>query len=398
MQRMMNMLIVCVLFLSHMSLHGTTKFGGNGLIHVHSARTVPQGHLRFYGGSHYFGKIANLGSQTQAYTFWSVQGFTSFNLGIGPHAELFLAPVLYQDTNSSGGNILDGMANLPDDLFFGFKLASFGDPESSFRYGGLVHARVPTAAEHNLVYQPYSAGSLEVGLTGLFSYYSNAIFPDDGWSIHGNLGYLNHNDVGKELTDDPLNNDPTPSAMSSELIFGIGTRIPAGTFDFSAEINASYFLNQPPITAYSREYVSFLTLGVYYKPYRWITVEMGLDFRLISEEDQSDYQTTHLSIPPEDFPNYPGWRGLLGVKLAILPFSVYTSSERESLERSISDRREILDRLMKEQEETQDADSELARLRAERQRIEEDLRRLRQLLEAEKAKKEEKKKKKGEEG
>ncbi|MFH1942062.1 MAG: hypothetical protein ABIL68_08135, partial [bacterium] len=316
-----------------------------------------------------------------------VQGFSSFNYGMSNHLELGFSPIFYQDTNSDGGNVMDGQANFPDDILMSIKIASFGGLENPFLFGGMLHTRIPTAEQHNIIYEPYSAGTLEVGLTGMVSYFSNQIFPEEGWSIHGNLGYLNHNDVGKALTDDP--GDPSPQSMSSEILFGVGLRYPAGTFDFSGELNIRYFLTDPPVTAYSREYCSYLTAGVYYKPYPWVTFEMGVDFLLVSEEDISDYQNTHLNPPLEDFPNYPTWRGVLGVKLAILPTSLYVSSERAVLEKRATDRREILEKMLREQKDTESAESELARIRAARQKLEEDLQRIKRLLEEEKKKKKE---------
>ena len=370
---------------------GTTRHGGKGLIYVHSARILPVGHLQFYGGTRYYGKIAQVETGNRAYAIWNVKIYSTFNIGVSSHLELAISPILYQDTNNSDGNALNGQANIPDDILFGFKLGSFGRLESPFVFGGMLYGRIPTAKEHNIIYEPYSAGGFEVGLTGMVSYFSNPIFPDESWSIHGNLGYLNHNDVGRELTNDPM--DLTPLSMSSEILFGLGFHYPAGTFDFSAEINARYFLVDPPVTAYSGEYVSYLTTGVYYKPYPWVTFEMGFDLRLVSEQDLSQYApVTSLSPPPtEDFPNYPTWRGILGVKLGILPASLYSNAESDLLRQRAEDRKAALERMLEGQKETEDAESELAKIRAERKKVEEELRRLRKLLEEERKKKKKKK-------
>ena len=382
MRRIYCLVFIFFIFMA-MHLQGTTRFGGRGLIYIQSARVISKGYLEFYAGTRYYGKIARSGKK--AFTLWNVQGFTSFNYGVSSHLEMFISPILYQDTNSDGGNVLDGQANFPDDLFLGLKIGSFGALESPFIFGGMFYTRIPTAQQHNIIYEPYSAGAVEIGVTGLVSYFSNTTFPEEGWSFHGNVGYLNHNDVGKELTDNP--DDPTPQSMSSEILGGVGLLYPAGTFDFSLEINARYFLIDPPQTAYSREYVSYLTTGIYYKPYRWVTFEMGVDIRLLSGQDLSDYQNTGLSNPPEDFPNCPTWRGILGVKLAILPTDLYSSSEKALLEQRARDRREILDKMLRGQKETEDAESELLRIRTEREKVEEELKRLRELLEEEKKKK-----------
>lgn len=363
--------IIATVIMVNSSL-ATTKLGGRGLIATHSAEVLGTGHLDFFGGTRFFGEIE---SGQNAFTLWNVQGFTALNLGVNRHIEFGISPIVYQDTNSDDGNILDGQANFPDDLFISMKVASFAAAENKLFWGGMLTARIPTAEAHNILYEPYSAGRLEVGITGLLSYFSNALFHDEGWSLHGNIGYLNHNDVGKVIVE----GQPAAESMTSELLFGVGVLFPAGTFDFSAEIHGRHFLVRPPEAANTRGYVSYLTSGVYYHPYRWMTLEMGFDIRLLQDKDLSDY---------------PDWRGMLGVKFGILPFSLYRSEEKTLLERRDAERRRLLQKMIKEQEETQDTDSELSRIRAERERIEEELKRLRKLLEEEKKKK----KKGGQEG
>ncbi len=379
MRRIIHIFMI-VSFITLSQLHATPRQGGIGLLYVHSAQLLQQGHLQFYTGTRYFGKVASVGSE-RAYALWNVQGYMSLNLGISSHIELAFSPIFYQDTNNDKGNILEGQANAMDDLFLSVKLGSFGAMESPFLFGAMLGVRIPTAKTHNIIYEPYSAGKLEVAATGIVSYFNNTIFPDENWSIHGNLGYLYHNDVGENLTDDPT--DPVPQVISSEILLGVGLKYPAGTFDFSGEINMRTFLNDPPVTAYSREYVSYLTAGVYYKPYTWITFEMGVDLKLLSEKDQSDYVNTALPAPPLDFPNYPSWRGILGVKLSILPTSLFQTSEKALLEERALERNTIIEQMMEGRQDTEDAESELERIRAERESIEEELKRLRKLLENE---------------
>jgi len=359
--------------------------GGIGLHHLYSARVLPKGHLEWHNGIRYFGKIANFGDERDAYTLWNVQGFITINYGISDHVELAISPIVYQDTNKPGQDVV----NTPDDLYLSLKTGSHSKLESPWIFGGMVYARIPTANLHNIIYEPYSAGSLELGVTGFLSYFSNVAFPDEGWSLHTNLGLLNHNDVGKELTTDP--GDPTPGSMSMELLAGLGILYPAGTFQFSLEFNSRMFITtQPPVTAYSRENMSYLTMGVYYDARRWLTIEMGFDISVLAAEDESVYvPDTHLRKPPtEDFPNYPSWRGILGAKFNILPY-LFRSSESYQLQQQSRDRRVILERLMEEQKNTESAEDELTRIRSERQRVEEELKRLRLLLEEEEKKKKE---------
>ena len=383
-----HLLIVSILFILVASrVSSTPMTGGIGLMYVKSAQTLKPGYLDMNLGTRYFGKIANFGSEKKAYTLWTVKIFSSFNYGLNDHLELALSPVFYQDTNKGGSGFNKESVNLPDDILLSLKFGSYGSLESHFLYGGQFCISLPTARQHNVIYEPYSAGHIAMGLTGLFSYFSNLTFPDEGWSLHCNLGYLNHNDVGVELTDN--DEDPSPTAMSSEILFGIGTLFPAGTFDFSIEINARAFLNRPPETAYSREYMSYLTPAIYYKPSRWISIEYAMDIGLLSGEDISEYttnETTHLAPPPtENFPNYPSWRGILGVKIALLPRSLYQTQEKAFREKA-TDRRRVIEKMLENEENTENAEEELIRIQSERRRVEEELERLRKLLEEEKSK------------
>jgi hypothetical protein len=362
-------------------LQSTPARGGRGLVYVHSATVLPKGYLEFHSGIRYFGKIADFGSAGRAYTLWDIQNDFSFNYSVSNNVELALSPILYQDINRSGGNVWKGQANMPDDLFLSVKIGSYSGLESPFVFGGLISLRLPTAAVHNVIYEPYSAGTVELGMTALATYHRNPAFPDMGWSANVNLGYLNHNDVGKSLSK--IKNAPTPKSMSSEILAGWGFLYPAGAFDFSAEITARQFLVSPPKTAYSREYISYLTLGVYYRLYRWCTLEMAFDKSLFTGEDKTDYRYIPQIGP--SFPNYPSWRGVIGVKLAILPFSLY-SSEQADLKQKAKDRQAILEKMIEDQTDMQSAEQELTRIQAERKKVEEELERLRKLLESEKQK------------
>ena len=77
----------------------------------------------------------------------------------------------------------------------------------------------------------------------------------------------------------------------------------------------------------------------------------------------------------------------MGAKLAILPTSLYSSTDT-NIRQQTRDRRAILEKMMQDQKDTEDAEEELSRIKSERQRVEEELERLRKLLEEEKKKRE----------
>jgi hypothetical protein len=122
-------------------------------------------------------------------------------------------------------------------------------------------------------------------------------------------------------------------------------------------------------------------------PYPWLSFKMGFDVNLISGSDASEYSTqTGLISPPIQFPNYPGWRMILGVKIGILPTSLYASDEQALLKKKSLERETMMNQMLQDQKSTQNAESELSRIRAERAKLEAELERLRKLLESEKKK------------
>jgi hypothetical protein len=307
-----------------------------------------------------------------------VQGGLSLNYGISQHFEAAVAPIVYQDTNKGGKGY-----NLLDDLFLFLKIGSFGGKGSSLSYGVDLGVRFPTAKEHNIIFQPYSAGKAGFGATALCSYARDPLYPEDGFSMHFNLGYWNHNDVGENLTgtDSPSDTIRVLS-MTQELSYGTAFIIPFEKFDFRFELYGRTFLQKPPVTAFSRESIAYFSPGVTYKPYRWMALDLNADLRVSNASDETDYSQPGLTRVP-DLPNYPDWRITLGVKLSILPTSLYAVSERDILLKKAESRRELFEQIIKEQRETESAEEELERIKDERRKAERELERLRRILEGE---------------
>lgn len=374
-----------VFALAALILAGTTGFagaqqnGGRGLTYVKSAWNIDPGYLILYAHTRFFGKVSNINlaqSITSAVTFWDVQGGLSFNYGISDHFELVFNPIVYQDNHKGGKGY-----NLIDDMFLSLKIGSFGSKGGSLRYGIDLSTRFPTAKKHNIAFEPYSAGKVSFGVNTRFSYARDPLYPDDGLSLHFNLGYWNHNDVGKQLSEfDPLQDTVRVKQTTQELMYGAGIVLPSDKFDFSLELYGSSFIQQPPITAYSRENVAFLAPKIRYKAYRWLSIDMSLDLRLSSNKDETDYTFVY-NIP--DVPNYPAWRLSLGTRWTLLPTRVYSTSERDILMRKAETRRELFEQIIREQRETEAAEEELERIKEERRKAERELARLRRILEGE---------------
>jgi len=350
--------------------------GGKGLYYVHSAQTLAPGIVSLKGYSRGFGKVASFPGRS-SYTVWAVSGRFNINYSLNDHLELGLTPLLYQDTNSTGKAV-----NTPGDLFTTVKLGSFGAVGSPYVYGVLFNARLPLGSNHNLPLEPYSTNRLAFGVTGLFTYSKDPLYPEEGMKVHVNLGYWNHNDVGVQLGG---GSSPTPESMSQELMYGVGVSVPKDQFDFRAELNGSVFLQAPPVSAYSRENYLYLTPSFAYKPNRWLSLNAGIDIRVFEGSDGTLYQPVTGGVPqtfPNSQPNYPAWRMTFGASFNITPTRVRAGGH-DMLMQKAQTRRELFEQIVEEQRATESAEAELERIRAERIRAEKELERLRRILEGE---------------
>lgn len=374
-----------LLFLSSMTASSADYFGLTA--HVVPAYSAAYGTLYLSSHSRIYFK-----SETEkrpngtdfAETYWLLQGGIGVIYGFNDHLQFGLDQILYQDTHRS-----PGIYNFPDDLFLHAKLAGFGGREGNVRFGIQGELRVPTAAEHNLALEPYSAGRLAWGIKGLFSIISEPSSPTSGINIHANVGYLQHNDLGLRLSGRPW--DPIfVEKNTSEWIYGIAVSRALPEVAFFAELYGHSFAQRPPITAYTRENHLYFAPGIGYRANRWLTLRIALDLRILGGKDETCYDGQHNSYTPRlwrTVPNLPGWRLNIG-SLISLPLKKSSSKspanppqQKVVTEKTKSSEEEAFRQLLKEQQKAENAASELEKIRAERQRMEDLLERLRKILE-----------------
>lgn len=373
-----------MLLLTASALFSSSMNGGLGLNYVRSAWVLKPGYLTLTTRARFFGKVSPA-LQGSAYTIWDVQGAFSLNYGINDHLEAALSPIMYQDNNK-----VDPFYQVPDDIFLSLKIGSYKIKNSPITYGAILETRFPTGKYHNVLFEPYSAGTLSWSIMGLATYSKDPLYPEDNLNVYFNFGYINHNDVGKKLSLNEEIDTVTVNSMTQELVYGLGIKIPSTDFDFSLELHGNNFIQNPPKeTAYSCENFIFLTPGIAFRAYRWLTLTFATDLRLSSDKDETKY---YFVGKPDGMPNYPSWRVNLGAKITILPTNLYKVSERDILIKKAESRRELFEQIIKEQRETESAEEELERIKAERRKAERELERLRRILEGEaKTKKEQKK-------
>ncbi len=350
--------------------------GGRGLPHVYTAWTLPRGQftLHTFGSSYYQTVVVRKAGLPEATTFWDVQSALALYFASGKHLEWAAKQIIYQDTHRGKGY------NLPDDLYLNMKFGSFGSKVSPLKVGLVFNGRIPLGEDHNIIFEPYSGGSVELGVIGAASYSPDLLIPENAFNLHINLGLWHHNDTGKRLTGSATDSLVVLSP-SQEFLWGGGFAIPTNQFDFSFELYGRMFMTKPPVTAYSREDAIYFSPSVNYRPKHWAALNVGFDFRLTQSKDQTQY-IAGLPIINKDLASYPQWRVNFGATFHLnqaappdnRPLFVSANGRLVPRQKSLENQLNV------EQRKTENAEEELTKIREERKRMEAMLARLRNLL------------------
>ncbi len=360
---------------------------GSGPMRVSSALTIPRGQLYLgaYSRAFFKDEVSTSSSGTSSgVTFWDIQGALGLYYGFTSRLELGLSQILYQDNHKGNKGY-----NFPDDLYLRVKLGSIGPKTSLIRLGTQVDVHLPTAEHHNLALEPYSAGRIGMGIIGLFSIVSQPLFPDLGYHVNVNAGIFTHNDLGiqpSEITDDTL----LVRKDTQEFIYGLSFSKANQEFGFFAELYGRRFLQQPPVSAFTRENSLYFSPGISYAPNPWLHLKVALDLRLLGSNDETSYDGENGSLldrPWQTVPNLPTWRINVGAVVALhskkhMQVRPRTPGQGETITSAPGQVDEKLYKsLADSRQETENAEAELERIRSERQRMEDLLQRLRRILE-----------------
>ncbi|MBC7188347.1 MAG: hypothetical protein H5U38_15080, partial [Calditrichaeota bacterium] len=271
-------------------------------------------------------------------------------------------------------------------LFLSAALAGFGPASGHLRFGLQLMARVPLAKYHNVVLEPYSAGRIELCSRALFSIATEPGAPARGMVVDGSLGLLNHNDMGKRLTD--VRADSTIARASSrQWVWTLGLSARRAPFTFGIAMSGNRFIQQPPPTAYSRENYLYLSPSVSYRLAWWLTMGTTLDIRLHEGADRTAYSAL-LPRVGHDFDNYPPWRLRVSAQMTLRSKQPRALRQEEAaqLARQASPTDDTLVRELARQKQTaEQAEQELERIRQERERVARILEKLREMVAAQKA-------------
>jgi hypothetical protein len=367
-------LVAAILFALYATSDAVVFNGGKGLPHTKAAWVTETGRLTVLSHTRFWGQVhqtpdSKAGIST-AVTVWDVRGQIALNYGLGKHFGLLLTPVLFQDDQSEWGQY-------PWDTHLALKIGDYGSKASSLRYGLELNARFPTGDSHNVLFEDYTAGSTEFGAMGLMSYAYDPLYPEDALNLHFNLGYINHNDAGENLTGIATDQNSEVLQQSQQGLYALAMSIPTESFDYGFELYGNYWLQEPPLAAAGRETYLYMGGSIKYKPLRWFDFIVSGDYRLSADNDD----TVGPRRAPSGIPNYNTWRLNVGAKFVLLPTSIYRLKERDVLMQKAETRRELFEQIIKERRETESAEEELERIREERRKAERELERLRRILE-----------------
>ncbi|RMI04858.1 MAG: hypothetical protein D6681_08950 [Calditrichaeota bacterium] len=334
--------------------------------------------LRFYT------KVGDFLGQTRpenfrVVNFWDVQSNAQLSYGIADHFDASFSARVYQDVHSRKE------ANTPDDMFLDLRIGSFGAANNKLKLGALFGLRFPTGEVHNYPFEEYSAGALEYGIHALVSYFNDPFLPHRDFSFHFNVGWYSHNDAGKTLFVEHINDstviEHTAGNNATAIRYGMGFIYPTELFNLNLELWGTAFTAQPDSFARSRENFTYLTGSILYKPKWWLHLNLGLDLRVSNDKDETVRRAT-IAGGALDLPNYPSWKLTLGANFVL---SSGTDRIRGGVggQSDIKKRVDFYERLLQEREKTRSIEEELRRLKREREQAEKELEELRQLLEEE---------------
>jgi len=283
------------------------------LIHVQEAN-VPSD-IRLSAYTHVEG-YAVLSALTSDERFSIITNSLNVDYTLTDNLLMSLSPTLYQDLNGIKGE----SSNFPlHNLNLSLKYGSLNLTAPNFKIGFLVSALFPLTDKNNIYGQLYTGGGNEIGGNVLLSYYSDKYFPEEAFSIHANIGYYNFFDEGEDISNS--NREAIVEENSSAFNYSIGLKVPTQLIDTDAELFLEYwgqkFLTQPPIYAYSREDISFVTLGVKISPKSFLSFELSGDLLVTGDDEETTYSREYRIrfFPSASYPNY---KLSFGVKLNLM--------------------------------------------------------------------------------
>ncbi len=289
--------------------------------------------------------------------------------------------LIYQDIHHR-----DKEANFFENITLAAKVGGFSFANDMLYLGGMLTFMIPTADEQyfNAYGVPYSAGGTETGVNVLLSYYADNLFPRESFNANLNIGFYNYFDNGKNIS----NNDRPLRVVgnSSSINYSLGIKYPTYVVDLMLEFWGWAWLTRPPLQAYTRENMSFITAALRMKPVDYLSVLLGYEYQLGGKNDETRYDA-QFDIQPRPgggkATNYTQWRLIFGIQVNILPmtFGATTADPRAVDFSAESQGADVIIRRLEDIGEDKEVTSrKIQEIQRRRQDIEKNLQQLRQIL------------------
>lgn len=361
-KKIVQILIVTLLHTAFGQGFAAVVNNARGLPHAKAAFTTRTGHLTTAANLRFWGKKSPYADDNpdRKTNIWVVQALANLTYGFSTHADVSLTPILYQDAHK----VKEDYSENPQlfwDTFLNLKFANYKVEKQPVWLGFDLGMRFPTGKKHNVIFEDYTAGKFEFGITGLFTYrYANPNLQND-FRVHANLGYWNYNDRGTQLTEVQPPELGQVDAMSQSIHYATGIQFPTTNFEYGLEFYGLAWLVRPPVGAASRENYFYMNVSFVYKPDYRFYLYTNADLRLSPANNSTEGFEPNLP----GMPSFPGWRINLGLKYQIFP-TVYDMHKSSVERQKIAKTKNLYAQLKNEMQKTEKSKAELERLRKEK--------------------------------
>ena len=283
--------------------------GGRGTLRVQAAETVPTGTFVF---NSYLLTFTRGGNSSQVYNHtWTF----SATYGLSDALELTTQFVPYQDDQVHA-------VGRPGDVQFGIKWRT---PWAGRRVRTALRGfvKLPTAANHNVPFDPFSSNRVSWGFMGIASVHLPGVVPI---KINLNVGYLDHN-VGTIL----------PNHSTDQLLLRLGFKIPIRAVIFYSEYSGEIFFNNSAVSF--RDNSMRLTHGFKFRMPLRLVLDAGVDIGFSRD----------LNVYPAPLHEYADWKFFAGLSYTFFP-KRYRRPKPEVQRATPAQTEKALDRLKKNRE------------------------------------------------
>ncbi len=291
------------------------------------------------------------GTTTTPVNIKDFSGVMGMQFGLFEGFDISVVTNFYQTPNRAPSIATDDIVSffktkdVPGGFVVNFRLVPWKLAKDKIRMGVMVTSKWETGPYANGPFQSYATEKNTVGIAWLTSYFQNPGAPDLGFSIHGNLQYVNHLDKGlyigffpetalRQAGQGAIADQAVATGNTTALRFALGGMYPFNlggtTMWVIGDVYGNAFMSKPPAAAYTRQNSAFAALGVKYQFARWLAVHIGGEFQVYKGTTPT-YSNPALGV--EDLTvsksDFPSWRVFGGFSVTPSPHARFIKTKRQ---------------------------------------------------------------------